>query len=87
MARPRLPDELRPVERTVRLSPAAYDLACQVAAAYDLSPNAMMKRVLEFVFTHQKTHTIAASCYRRGERSSTLSAVLASPAEPDQPDH
>ena len=73
--RPRLPPEQHAVERTVRLSPAAFDVVCRLAQHEGLSANALMKRVLERVFTHQKILRRAEACYGRVQ-ASTLSGVV-----------
>lgn len=61
--RPRIPEHLKPVERTVRLSPAAFDAAYRVAVVQGISPNALLQRVLERTFTNQKTLEPYELCY------------------------
>lgn len=76
MARPRTPIEQRPVQRTVRLSPYAFDTAYRYAQKRGISINALMQRTLEYVFTHQKTIERSGSCYVPSQTSSTLSGLL-----------
>ena len=83
--RPKTPPHLKPVERTVRLSPRAFDAVYRVAIVQGISPNALMQRTLERIFTHQKTLEVYDSCYGALQGSSTLTSMVSGPSEADQP--
>ena len=74
--RRRTPEHLRPVQRTVRLSPDAFDTVYRYAQVRGLTANAVMQRTLEYVFTHHKTVELSTPCYSPSRRSSTLSRML-----------
>lgn len=73
--RKRTPEHLKPVQRTVRLSPSAFDAAYAYATRRHLSVNAVMQRTLEFIFTHHPLIADSSSGYAEPQ-SSTLSQVL-----------
>ena len=61
----------------MRLSPRAFDRAYQIAVAHGLSVNALMRNVLERVFTHQKSERYCRPCYVSDQQASTLHGVVA----------
>lgn len=61
--RPRKPDHLRPVKFTVRIVPAAYDVADKAATLEGISLNALVQRTLERIFTHPTIRERTELCY------------------------
>ena len=74
MARPKIPDDERPVPMTVRLSPIAADVVCRMALKRGISVYALLGGIIERVFEKQTTRARQEAWY--GQQSSTLSAVL-----------
>ena len=76
MGRHKTPEDLRPVERTVRLTPDAFDVAYKVAIVQGLSVNALIQRTLHRIFTHQNIRQRYESCYGALQSPSTLTQMV-----------
>ena len=74
--RPPIPVEKRRVQRTVRVSPVAFDVAYRYAQARGLTTNVVLQRTLEYIFTHPEIIEMTTPCYSPSRRSSTLSRML-----------